>query len=365
MKRLDKYIIVNFLEGYVIALFVLIGLRIVIDLFINLDEFAKNAQLGGLAVARNILSFYAVNSTLYFRDFAGMIMVVAAAFTIARMVRSNELVAVMASGISLRRVIWPMLILGGVFTVVCVLDQELVIPALADRLARDHDVVPGQESYAVWFIPCQDGSLLFSRRFDVASQSLSNPAIILRRPTNLPGVWTVEGCVVAQQAVYNPKLDQWDLQDGILVPRDPNEGIRPFATYRSLGVLPRDIPLLARSEFKSFLSWRQLDALGGLRPRDAALLYSQKHFRITGPLIDWVMLIVALPVLLCRDPKAIKSAVTKSLCLTGLCMVVTFLCKVLSTEPLLNAQPVPQFWAWLPLLIFIPVGLVGLDAVKT
>ena len=39
MKILDKYIAKNFLIGYVIAFCVLIGLRVIIDLFVNLDEF--------------------------------------------------------------------------------------------------------------------------------------------------------------------------------------------------------------------------------------------------------------------------------------------------------------------------------------
>ena len=49
MKILDKYVIKNFLVGYLIAFFVLIGLRIIIDLFVNLDEFAKHSNLGMLA----------------------------------------------------------------------------------------------------------------------------------------------------------------------------------------------------------------------------------------------------------------------------------------------------------------------------
>ena len=41
MKILDRYITKNFLTGYAIAFCVLIGLRIIIDLFLNLDEFIK------------------------------------------------------------------------------------------------------------------------------------------------------------------------------------------------------------------------------------------------------------------------------------------------------------------------------------
>jgi hypothetical protein len=82
----------NFLVGYAIALCVLLGLRIIIDLFVKLDEFTERVDLGTVAVIKNILTFYGLNCTLYFRDFAGMITVVAASFSFGKMVRSNELV---------------------------------------------------------------------------------------------------------------------------------------------------------------------------------------------------------------------------------------------------------------------------------
>jgi len=132
MKILDKYVAKNFLIGYAIAFFVLMGLRIIIDLFVKLDEFTEHVDLGTLAVVKNIFTFYGLNSTLYFRDFAGMITVVAAAFSLGKMVRCNELVAVMASGVSLKRVIAPIVILALFFTALFVIDQEFIIPPLAD-----------------------------------------------------------------------------------------------------------------------------------------------------------------------------------------------------------------------------------------
>ena len=146
MSILDKYVAKNFLVGYVIAFCVLIGLRIIIDLFVNLDEFTEHADLGTIAILKNILLFYALNTTLYFRDFAGMITAVAAAFSFGKMVRSNELVAMMASGVSLKRVIAPVILLAALLTALLVVDQESIIPPLSDKLVRGQDAIPGQES---------------------------------------------------------------------------------------------------------------------------------------------------------------------------------------------------------------------------
>ena len=52
-----------------------------IDLFINIDEFVEASNEGFITVLINIATYYSVQSALYFRDFAGIITVVAAAFT--------------------------------------------------------------------------------------------------------------------------------------------------------------------------------------------------------------------------------------------------------------------------------------------
>ena len=93
MKIIDKYIVKNFMIGYLISLMVLVGLRVVIDLFVNLDEFAERADMGTVGVLANICTFYGVRIALYFREFAGIITVVAAVFSLGKMTKNNELIA--------------------------------------------------------------------------------------------------------------------------------------------------------------------------------------------------------------------------------------------------------------------------------
>ncbi|MHC4542201.1 MAG: LptF/LptG family permease, partial [Planctomycetota bacterium] len=68
----------------------------------------------------------------------------------------------MASGVSLKRIIGPIVFLALLLTGVMVVNQELIIPRFADKLVRSHDDVPGQESYDVRFISDGSGSLICS-----------------------------------------------------------------------------------------------------------------------------------------------------------------------------------------------------------
>ena len=98
--------------------------------------------------------------------------------------------------------------------------------------------------------------------------------------------------------------------------------------------------------------------------KDLAQLYSQKHFRITEPIINLIMLMVALPVLVCRDPKTMKSAILVSFTTTAACFVATFICKMLATEVVFDLF-MPEIWAWLPVFIFLPIAFIQLDSMKT
>ena len=376
MKILDRYIAKNFLVGYGIALSVLLGLRIIIDLFVKIDEFTEHMDLGTAAVMKNMLIFYGLNCTLYFRDFAGMITVVAAAFSFGRMVRSNELVAVMASGVSLKRVIGPIVFLAVLLTGVLAVDQEFVIPQLADKLVRSHDAIPGQESYDVKFIADSSGSLICSQRFDVGTSTLEKPTILQRREISGTGVWEFVARIDAGKAVYNNRTGLWDLYSidpnsgqwapyGVRIERGAQDEPQRIASYQS-DVTAKVIPVMRKSEQKTLLSIRQLNALAaqGTQIRDQAQLYSQKHFRITDPLINLVMLLISLPILVCRDPKSMKSAVLVSFSLTGACFIITFVCKILATEVVFD-KVMPELWAWLPVFIFLPVAFIELDSMKT
>jgi len=369
MKVLDKYIAKNFLIGYAIAFCVLIGLRIIIELFVNLDEFTEHAELGAVAVIKNILIYYGLNSIVYFRDFAGIITVLAAVFSLGKMVRSNELVAVMASGVSLKRVIGPIIVLALLLTGLLVVDQEFIIPPLADKLVRGEDALPGEESYDVWFISDGSGSLIFSHKFDVKTSTLYNPTILTRRKMlkseGQKAIWELTGRISAEKAVnYNPKTGEWDLIGGRFLEKDSEKGVQPITSYAS-DIAPKNIPVRRKSGHKALLSWQQLNALAAQgAKKDLAQLYSQMHFHITDPVINLVMLMVSLPILVCRDPKSMKSAIVIGFGVTAACLITTFVCKMLATEIVFGGTR-PEFWAWLPIFIFAPVAFIELDSMKT
>jgi lipopolysaccharide export LptBFGC system permease protein LptF len=130
---------------------------------------------------------------------------------------------------------------------------------------------------------------------------------------------------------------------------------------------PVDIPIRRREGFMSMLSLQQLTELErqeGTRKTDRAELALQKHSRITNPIINLIMLMVALPVLICRDPRAMKTAILVSFITTSTCFLFVFICRMFATE-IFFGQVRPALWAWAPIFVFFPIAVIEIDSMRT
>src|SRR5262245_36915414 len=148
MKILDRYVLLTFVKNYLISLMVLIGLYVVLDLVFNFDELIEVQTRGGaggiesfLSVLYVIFDYYFYQIFMIYGQLSGMIAVVAAAFTLVRFARFNELSPILSAGVPLARLAWPIVIAALVLNVLLVADQEVIIPKLIPKLTRKHDEI--------------------------------------------------------------------------------------------------------------------------------------------------------------------------------------------------------------------------------
>jgi lipopolysaccharide export LptBFGC system permease protein LptF len=179
VRTLDRYIVRSFLFALLLWFVVLMALRVVTDLFVNMDEFAKLGLPFG-ELMTYIGSYYAYQSMLYVTELGGVIVVAAAAFTLAKMNQTNELVAMLASGVSLYRVVWPIVICAMLCCGLIVLDRELLIPPNAEKLSRVRDEFLNPGKFDIRAIADENGAVWYAPVFDPAEEEMQNVAVILR-----------------------------------------------------------------------------------------------------------------------------------------------------------------------------------------
>lgn len=185
-KTLDRYILRTFLSSLLLVFLVLIALRILGDLSANMDEFAEQLEPAtGQAVSfgqllKNIFVHYSNHIFVYLSELGGIIIVTAAAFSIARMNYSNELTAMLASGVSLHRVIWPILVCAILLNVVIVIDQEFIIPSVREKLIIDPDDPNKTDRYEVSMLTDGNGTVWNSILYEPSTQTLYRPTVTIR-----------------------------------------------------------------------------------------------------------------------------------------------------------------------------------------
>jgi lipopolysaccharide export LptBFGC system permease protein LptF len=390
MKLIDRYVIFSFLRDYLISFMVLVGMYVVMDMVFNFNHMVDVQSAPGAAAPSifstifDIVDFYFYQCFLIFVSLSGIIPVVAAAFTLMRLSRFNELTALLAAGVPLLRIAAPIVFASVLLNVFLLVDQELVIPQMIPKLMRDHDDVHRSTSsyYAIDSMQDAEGGLLRASRFFPPTSDqpawMKDIDVIQRKSKGMDGqdstLMVPTGHLVADEAHWNPAANQWDLTNGRQVNGLNAEVITvgPAAIYKS-NVTPEEIALYHSGNFVDLLPTRRIDELM-TRPN----LYGKmdllrvKHYRRTQPLFNVVLLLLTIPCVLTREPSTLKTAASRALGILGLSMAVVFVCHQLASQipGFIAVSPSgPDTWvmlmAWMPIFIFGPVSVFLLDRVKT
>jgi len=362
MKTLDRYILRALVVNYVIAIAVMISLYVVLDLFFNMDEFTENE---GVAIV-NILSFYGNRIFLYFAQLSGVITLFACMITLARMRRQNEIIAVLASGVSLYRLAAPVVAFAIATSLLWYADSELIIPSIAHKLARRHDDALGLSTFRVKFLRDYHNDLLSADQYVPAEQLLKRLAVCRRGPNG-----ELISVLEAEQAHWeadaqSPFGGRWRLERGVerfyaSTIEGGDRADRRLVQYYETDLNPQALESRQASGWIRYLSTRRLSALADRLEGEARRRADEcRHARFTTPLINLLMLFLGLPFVLDRMPGSLLVAGGKAMFVCGMCFLLTFMVQNFSAAGNLSTLP-----AWAPVIIFTPVAVVLMDRLRT
>jgi lipopolysaccharide export system permease protein len=138
ITTIDRYIIKKFIGTYVVALLLIIGIVIIFDLSEKVDKFVTNQ-----APLRLIVFQYYANFIPYFVNmFSPMFVFITVIFFTSKMAANTEIIAILAGGISFKRLMWPYFVSATVI-VLCslVLNLYVIPPCNKGRIAFEQKYV--------------------------------------------------------------------------------------------------------------------------------------------------------------------------------------------------------------------------------
>jgi len=369
--HIDRYVGSLFLASYATALFLVVGLFLILDLASNLDEFIEPMKDGSATPGLLIVRYYLLNIPFLFLQVAPFVTLVAGLFTVSKLLKYNETTAVLGAGVSAHRLLAPLLVFAtllaaGMFELRESLSFQLAAKRDSLRYTITRKVT--DQVYPHLFLKDQNGSVLHLAQF---RPSTGNPphaevqgleATLLSAsfvPPSLvsPSRWVQ---INADRAVYvrQGTSTGWRLENGV---RREVSGWQPVERLEGFDFTPELALTFHRaSDAPLDLSYREAREMARRDP-DNVIYQTLMQYHLTFPLANLVLLLVGLPLLMHHERRRGAQNLAAGCTLCILFFATDFVFRNLGLQASLD----PRLAAWMPILVFGSLGIVLYDSMRT
>jgi len=353
--RLDRYIGGLFAMSYATALLLVIGLTIVIDIASHLSYF-EPAEDGSSATTGMLLTYYALSAPFLYVQFSPFVTVVAGMFTVARLVKKNELSAGLSAGISAQRLLATVFLGGCLAAVATFAIREYASALIGERRDALYDRLENKRSEIVlkdvWFRDLERNVVRLGeyRPGDGAGKApegLRMEATLTRRGVVVR--------VVADRIVWadNAGTPGWRMEGGLVRHSGDATKLEPALWLDEVKFTPADVLAAEKARERVLeLSFAQVLDLSRRDP-DNTSYQTLLQYLLTFPLANLVLLLCAVPFLLGRERGKAGEGV-----MGGLLLCLAFFCVDFVARSLgLSGELSPLMSSWLPVLFFGALGI--------
>ena len=377
MKLLDRYLLRQFVQIFVICFLSLIGLYVVIDLFGHLDSFSAEAAREG-NLLKVIVKYYGYQSIGFFDRTSGILAMLSAMFTVTWLQRHEEMTAMLAAGISKFRIIRPLVLAAVFVSLLGAASREWVIPQIRDQLTRTTKDLGGTEARDLEarfdgqtdILIGGEKTIARERRIlkpmfilppllaDYGKQLTATDAYFLQATEQHPAGYLLLGVTNPTRINQRKSLRLGD-QSIVMTPRE-HQWLEPGQAFV---VSQMSFQLLANgSAWRNYASTSELIAeLNSPSTELGPDVRVAVHTRMVQPVIDTTLLMLGLPLMFSRRQRNVFLSIGICLAVAITFTLATVVCQSLGGLSLLR----PTLAAWLPIMAFLPIAVGMSHTLKT
>lgn len=369
MTQIDRYLLIIYFRVLAICFCSITGLIVIVQLFNNLPEFMEHGQKGqGLAMV--LVEYFGPYILTLFDQLSGLLALMATLFAITWISRTNEMTALLAAGITKRRILRPLMLASAFVIGAAAVVREVWIPQFQDRLERNpqdlkadvtravkatHDrklgillegknLVPAKRELNLPVVRIQSGPLTSLGRHLMASV-----AVPVASSDEHPVGYVFKNVTMPRNIDTVPSVRD-DAGQPLMLTRSDTAWLNPGECF-----LASDIVfdrLRGGSAWKKYASTGELirHVRAGESP-NLDDLRVQIHSRVVRPAIDWTVLLLGIPIVLIRSDR-------NMFWVAGVAMLVvggfTVIVMGLNAAGGSGFYVSPLVAAWLPVLLVLP-----------
>ena len=351
---LDDYVLRNFSFhlGLVAGSFVI--LLLVFTLFELLGDILRN-QVSPLTVGEYLLT---VTPYFLYYPIAPLSMLLGVLITFGLLQRSNEITAIKATGISLYRIIIPVLVAATVVGGLLFLSDQLYLPYTNKRQDALRNQIKGKPAQTYlrpdrkWIFG-QSSEIYYYQFFDPDRDVFGNLSVFRFDPHS----FQITHRIVAERAHWSPSGSRWLYEQGWerTLKGSAIEDYRRFdvATFPAFSEQPsyfkkeiRQYSEMSYEELRSYI--HDLEQSGF----DVVRLRVQLHKKIAYPLITLVMAVLAIPFAMSAGKRGAVAGIATAVGIGVVYWTVSGIFEAMGNLGQLN----PAIAAWSPDVVFAFLG---------
>ena len=355
---LDNYVIFEFLKTFTLVLATFVLLMLLFTFFELLGDIIRNRS-PFIVVGEYLLNL--TPSMIYL--IAPLSVLIAVLVVFGGLNRSNELTAMKATGISIYRIVVPILAIASVLAVALFVFNETYIPGANRRQEALRAVIKGRPAQTFerpdekWMFgiekPGLPSHIFYYQFFDQDRDRFANISVFTFRP----GSFELEKRLYAASAAWDPARNAWVFRNGWerSFAGDEIQNYSTFATTTVAGLAEQPQYFKRDPRQSSEMSFVELSRyIHGLRQSgfDTMRLRVQLNHKLAYPLITLVMAILAVPFALSMGRSGSLAGIAVAI---GVAIVYWVVSSTL--EAMGNVNMLPAFLAaWSPDLLFALAG---------
>ncbi|HUC29673.1 MAG TPA: LPS export ABC transporter permease LptF [Candidatus Acidoferrum sp.] len=350
---IDDYVLRDFFVYLGIILSTFLVLVLVFTLFELLGDILRNQ------VPPGVVAEYLLNVTPYLLyNVAPLVMLLAVLVTFGLMQRSNEITAIKATGVSIYRIVTPVIIAAAVLATALFFADQFYLPHTNKRQEALHNQIKGKPPQTYlrpdrkWIFG-KNNDIYYYQFFDPDRDQFGNLTVFQLDRAK----FAITRRVHADRAHWADNLNRWIYEQGW----ERSLNVSAIANYHPFEVatfpeFPEN-PSYFKKEVKQYTEMNYEELRRYIRDLqqsgfDVVRLRVQLHKKLSYPLITLIMAVLAIPFSVATGK---KGAITGVAVAVGIAVVYTVVSRLFEAMGDLSQLP-PALAAWSPDLIFILLG---------
>jgi lipopolysaccharide export system permease protein len=353
VRLLDRYVISNFVQAYFYCIAGFISIWLIFDISDNISTLLDERV--GLALA---VQYYLTQVPQVFIILLPVSLLLALLFSLGRMSRANEIVSMLTAGVSLPRILLPLIIIG-LLTVAAsmALNYSLAPHAelvrknfFSEARGRPEALIEGQI-----FRNRTDARTWFIQNFRNGSNEFNNVQVLQQDAND-----NIVTNYLASRAVYRRESQNWELSNAKLVRYDTSgnvidEQFSPSIILQHWSETPFRLGSAnVRAEYLGLSELREYLRFNADFPKTLlAPFRTHLQYRLALPWTCFVVVCIAAPLGIGYSRRGVLASVAAAVTLVFAMNFLTHLFLALGEGDRIS----PLLAAWTPNVLFTFIGL--------